>query len=598
MKRTNKKGFTIVELVIVIAVIAILAAVLIPNISRLVRKAQVSSDLSLVRNLNTALEVENATMDYPTAYSAFQAVKENGYDLAKIEAKASDNQILYDSANKCFVYLNAGKLEYYPNTQTTALSESEYYKLWAVYTDSEKAAKAEYSVYWNGDNGTVTVNGVGFDAGETNVNEVNYNGVSGKVREDIVIRTNSILTSIKINAEYDTVSHYDLAKSVTITKIANKSYHEYGSVSEVTLTSGRMVIEKGGLVAKLTLESGAECVNNGIIVNTTDTTRITGSGQTGIAANGTITIADANTLINLAYASNGNSISFTDKTLKLTADIDLNGKAWVPFGLDNTNAFKGIKLFDGQGYSIKGLKPDEAAKIQSYNSEGKTEIRPTGLIAYLDGNVVIKNLTVEINVESNSQGGFGAFIGTIKSGNVELENCTAKGSITGTDKLGGFIGSTYISEQGLAQGTGGTGAGNIAMKNCANYVSVTATGNAASARIGGFIGTLGFSGKATIENCSNNGVIANKNTSSGKAEDCVAGGFAGKMNCDYDLTVTNFVNKGTLTCDRLSGNTSDYIAAGNDVKNNQNTDGTTKKATFNGKHLKQTETNNLFSFAD
>ena len=43
MKFTNKKkGFTIVELVIVIAVIAILAAVLIPNLSRLVDKANES----------------------------------------------------------------------------------------------------------------------------------------------------------------------------------------------------------------------------------------------------------------------------------------------------------------------------------------------------------------------------------------------------------------------------------------------------------------------------------------------------------------------------------------------------------------------------
>ena len=39
MKRSNKKGFTIVELVIVIAVIAILAAVLIPTIAGLVKKA-------------------------------------------------------------------------------------------------------------------------------------------------------------------------------------------------------------------------------------------------------------------------------------------------------------------------------------------------------------------------------------------------------------------------------------------------------------------------------------------------------------------------------------------------------------------------------
>ena len=43
MKKMNKKGFTIVELVIVIAVIAILAAVLIPTFSGVVDKAQESA---------------------------------------------------------------------------------------------------------------------------------------------------------------------------------------------------------------------------------------------------------------------------------------------------------------------------------------------------------------------------------------------------------------------------------------------------------------------------------------------------------------------------------------------------------------------------
>ena len=43
MKKNNKKGFTIVELVIVIAVIAILAGVLIPTFSGIVEKAQKSS---------------------------------------------------------------------------------------------------------------------------------------------------------------------------------------------------------------------------------------------------------------------------------------------------------------------------------------------------------------------------------------------------------------------------------------------------------------------------------------------------------------------------------------------------------------------------
>ena len=45
MINSKKKGFTIVELVIVIAVVAILAAVLIPTFSSLVKKANTSADI-------------------------------------------------------------------------------------------------------------------------------------------------------------------------------------------------------------------------------------------------------------------------------------------------------------------------------------------------------------------------------------------------------------------------------------------------------------------------------------------------------------------------------------------------------------------------
>jgi len=40
MKKQNNKGFTLVELVIVIAVIAILAAVLIPTFSNVIKKSK------------------------------------------------------------------------------------------------------------------------------------------------------------------------------------------------------------------------------------------------------------------------------------------------------------------------------------------------------------------------------------------------------------------------------------------------------------------------------------------------------------------------------------------------------------------------------
>ena len=65
MKNTNKKGFTIVELVIVVAVIAILAAVLIPTFSGIIAKANLSADQQAVRQMNTALAMYEAENGKP-----------------------------------------------------------------------------------------------------------------------------------------------------------------------------------------------------------------------------------------------------------------------------------------------------------------------------------------------------------------------------------------------------------------------------------------------------------------------------------------------------------------------------------------------------
>lgn len=58
MKRNNKKGFTLVELVIVIAVIAILIAVLVPTFASVISKANKSADEQEAMNLRTAIVTE------------------------------------------------------------------------------------------------------------------------------------------------------------------------------------------------------------------------------------------------------------------------------------------------------------------------------------------------------------------------------------------------------------------------------------------------------------------------------------------------------------------------------------------------------------
>ena len=63
MKKTNKKGFTIVELVIVIAVIAILAGVLIPTFGGIVETANENKALQEVKNAYTATLADDISND-------------------------------------------------------------------------------------------------------------------------------------------------------------------------------------------------------------------------------------------------------------------------------------------------------------------------------------------------------------------------------------------------------------------------------------------------------------------------------------------------------------------------------------------------------
>ena len=110
MKKLNRKGFTIVELVIVIAVIAILAAVLIPTMSNLIKTAQTSADVTLVKNVNLILATERATEGKnATMQEALDDAFDGGYDITKLTPTNSANLILWDQESDNFVLYANGK---------------------------------------------------------------------------------------------------------------------------------------------------------------------------------------------------------------------------------------------------------------------------------------------------------------------------------------------------------------------------------------------------------------------------------------------------------------------------------------------------------
>lgn len=115
LTRTNKKGFTIVELVIVIAVIAILAAVLIPNLSRLVGKANESSAMQAARNEYQAYLAEYAkdldgTEDF--------VIIKGDYAFEVIDGQFNEK------AQKASSYTNIGKVDLTKNVVKSAKAET------------------------------------------------------------------------------------------------------------------------------------------------------------------------------------------------------------------------------------------------------------------------------------------------------------------------------------------------------------------------------------------------------------------------------------------------------------------------------------------
>jgi len=71
MKKSSNKGFSMVELIIVIAIMAILAAALAPSLIKYINKSRLSTDVTtgttIATAINSALAVEKA-YDSATAY--------------------------------------------------------------------------------------------------------------------------------------------------------------------------------------------------------------------------------------------------------------------------------------------------------------------------------------------------------------------------------------------------------------------------------------------------------------------------------------------------------------------------------------------------
>jgi len=147
-KLNNKKGFTIVELVIVIAVIGILAGVLIPTFSSVIDSANESSALQQSKSaLDNLLAVNNGSIDEKTKFYICNIETENNSKKATIKyAYTYENSALKLDEEKSPSSIDNAKVIYIGSknitsdgTKVTALKDEAKVLIKAALNSGDKA---------------------------------------------------------------------------------------------------------------------------------------------------------------------------------------------------------------------------------------------------------------------------------------------------------------------------------------------------------------------------------------------------------------------------------------------------------------------------
>lgn len=364
MKRNTEKGFTVVELVIVVAVIAILAAVLVPTFSKVVRNAKVSKDVSLFKNVNIALAAQEATDGKPKrASDAIGKIFNDGFVLNRLIPAAEGCYVVYDLTNNRFALLDSEFDIVYSETEIS----NNLYLLTGDQNTIDKAKLNEtYSFkYLITTNENLTLDN-SFDArliGDCNVTLKTDN-------TECFIFTDG--GNIVVNAPQATITHVGNADTVTVDKVSGNSYHVQGTVNELILRSGRVVVEGDSVVDVIVIpedaddysifvESADEKTNQGevgrVIVNAATQEVVVKDKNSGVVVGvyyPTLPLGDTDKDVVFVYKSEdikGDGVyklmNDIEGSLAVSADetvvIDLNGKNFKTTGTIVNNGTATIK---------------------------------------------------------------------------------------------------------------------------------------------------------------------------------------------------------------------------------------------------------------
>lgn len=348
--RSRKKGFTIVELMIVIVIIGILIAIIVPSVTSAIESANIASDQSDVKNMNTILQV----------YCV-----QNGIDTTKLQAPEVRAIVSSEQKNYTFVpksskgiywySVNEGKIVYSTNgdPNNVVLSNVAH----AAFTPSSPEELVEGYLYLNTGDELDEV----FTALRSVINRATYNNVLAAA------------ASVKKFTNFQAhIENFDPSHTLYIS--STSMYKDGGaSIDNVVFATGITVIPKVETLLDLDFSPGVDIVLPATVKVVEPYAFISVRSDTRLVVNNSSTKVVEGALSEyIKKVANVENISYSDYK------NNIKGNSLVKIDIVDDETRSLIDTVTCDDASNKALYTDEALKVKidltkEYTVNGKTQ---------------------------------------------------------------------------------------------------------------------------------------------------------------------------------------------------------------------------------
>lgn len=375
--RSRKKGFTIVELMIVIVIIGILIAIIVPSVTSAIESANIASDQSDVKNMNTILQV----------YCV-----QNGIDTTKLQAPEVRAIVSSEQKNYTFVpksskgiywySVNEGKIVYSTNgdPNNVVLSNVAH----AAFTPSSPEELVEGYLYLNTGDELDEV----FTALRSVINRATYNNVLAAAA--------SVEKFTNFQAH---IENFDPSHTLYIS--STSMYKDGGaSIDNVVFATGITVIPKVETILTLAFSSGVDIVLPATVKVVEPGAFISVMSETRLVVNNSSTkVVEGALSGSIKKVANVENISYSD----YKNNIQGNSLVKIQIVDETGNVIDTVTCEDA---SNKALYTDEALKVKidltkEYTVNGETQYSlREGDTSYEEKDVALASSRIIIRTEA------------------------------------------------------------------------------------------------------------------------------------------------------------------------------------------------------